>query len=180
MSETKTTSQSFKSTADKAVVYALFLAFAAVLIFFLTYAVVKGETLTVGFLFFTSLSIGPLAGAAIFFVDISELLISDSGLARRICGVVCMQIPWDDIERIREIFRTKARNGPQIVIQVIPDSRGDVVLRFRRKLVVFDQIESLDSLIETLNARIDQHSIRVEISSNGVWRQRSKLAATPA
>jgi hypothetical protein len=179
MSETKTTSQSFKSTADKAVICALFVTFAAVPIFFLTYAVVKGETLTVKFLFFFSLSIPVLAGAAIFFVDTSEVLISDSGLARRICGVVCMQIPWADIKRVREIFRTKARNGPQIVIQVIPDSRRDLMLRFRGKLVVSDQIESSDGLIDTLNARIDQHSIRVEISSNGVWRQRSKLAATP-
>jgi hypothetical protein len=169
----------FVSTADKALVYSFYGAFAAIPIFLLTYAVVKGETLTVGFLFFTSLSIAVLAGAAIFFVDTSELLVSDSGLARKICGVVCMQIPWADIKRIREIFRTKARNGPQIVIQVIPDSRRDVVLRVRRKIVMSDQIVAFDELVEVLNARIHQYSIRVEVNSNGIWTQRSKLTATP-
>jgi hypothetical protein len=179
MSEVHVTMRSFVSTADKALVYSFCGAFAAIPIFFLTYAVVKGEALTVGFLFFSSLSIVVLAGAAIFFVDTSELLISDSGLARRICGVVCMQIPWADIKRIREIFRTKARNGPQIVIQVIPDSRRDVVLRFRRKLVISDQIVAFDELVEVLNARIHQYSIRVEVNSNGIWTRRSNLTATP-
>jgi hypothetical protein len=179
MSEVQATTRSFVSTADKAMVYSFCGAFAVIPIFFLIYAVIRGETLTGGFLFFSFLPIGVLAIGAMFFVDTSELLISDTGLARRICGGVCMQIPWTDIKGIRETFRTKARNGPQIIIQVVPNFRRDVVLRFRRILVISDQIEAFDELVEILNARIHQYSIRVEVNSNGIWRQRSKLSATP-
>lgn len=167
------------STADKVMAYSLCGAFAVVPIFFLTYAVVRGETLTGGFLFFSSLPIIIVAGAAIFFVDTSELLINDTGLARRICGGVCMQTPWTEIKTIREIFRPKAQYGAQTIIQVVPNFRRDVVLRIRRKLVISDQIEAFEELLEILNGKIHQYSIRVEVNSNGIWKQGSKLTATP-
>jgi hypothetical protein len=179
MAETKTISQSFKSTADKAVMYFLLGAYAAIPLFLLVYVEFKGEKLTTGFLIFSVLPIGILAIGVTFFVDTSELLIGEFGLARRIYGGVCMPIPWTDIQSVREIFRKNVRNGPQVIIQVIPRFRRGILLRFRRMLVISDQIEGFDELIEILNARIAQHSIRVEISSNGVWRQHSKLVATP-
>jgi hypothetical protein len=179
MPETTAVPQSFKSTADKPVAYFFFAAFAAVPIFFLLYAVFKGETLTGGFLIFSSLPLGILAFGVIYFLDTSDLLVSETGLARRICGDVRMQIPWADIQSMREIFRTKVRNGPQVIIQVIPKFRRGMLIRYRRMFVISDQFESFDELVEILNDRIAQHSIRVEISSNGVWRQQSKLVATP-
>lgn len=179
MPETKTASQSFKSTADKAVIYSFFVAFAAVPIFFLIYSLSKGETPTIGFLIFSFLPVGVLAVGVTFFLDTSELLVDETGLARRIYGGACMQIPWTDIQNIRETFRTKVRNGPRVIIQVMPKCRSGMLLRFRRMLVISDQIEGFGELIEILNTRIAQHSIRVEISSNGAWRQHSKLVATP-
>ena len=179
MPETKIASQSFRSKADKAVVYFFISVFAVVPVFSLIYVLLKGETLTTGFLIYSFLPVGVLAIGVNFFLDTSELLVDETGLARRIYGGVVMQIPWTDIQRIRESFRTKARNGPQVIIQVTPKFRRGLLLRYRRMLVISDQIESFDELIEILNERISRHSIRVEISSNGVWRQQSKLVATP-
>jgi hypothetical protein len=179
MSEVWTRTRGFVSTADKTIAFLLCGVLAAIPFFFLICALVKREAVTGGYLAYSSMSVVILVFGAVFFVDTSELLVGDSGLARRIGGRVCMQIPWTGIKRVRETFRTKARNGPQIIIQIIPTVRTGIVLRFRRMLVVSDQIEGFDELIEILNARVDQYSIRVEICSNGIWRQNSKLVAAP-
>jgi hypothetical protein len=178
MPDTKIASQSFSSTADKPVVYFFLAAFAAIPYFFLIYAVYNGETLTTGFLIFSLLPIGILTIGVIFFLDTSDLLVDESGLARRICGNVRMHVHWTDIQDIRQIFRTNVRNGPQAIIQVTPKFRRGILLRLRRMLVISDKIEGFDELIEILNARIARYSIRVEIKSNGVWRQHSKLDNT--
>jgi hypothetical protein len=172
--------RSFLSTADKGLAYSLCGALAGIPVFFLIYAFVKGETEVTGLFISLFLSVAILAFGAMFFVDTSELHVSDIGLARRICGRVCMQIPWTGIKSIRETFRPKARNGPQIIIQITPIFRRGVVFHFRRMIVISDQIERFDELVEILNARINQYSIRVEINSNGVWTQRSKLEARQA
>src|ERR1700733_6504747 len=139
MPEAETKSQSFKSTADKAVMYFLLGAYAAIPLFLLVYVVFKGEKLTTGFLIFSVLPVGILAIGVTYFLDTSELLIGEFGLARWIYGGVCMRIPWTGIQSIREIFRTKARNGPQVIIQVIPKYRPGLLLRYRRMLVISDQ-----------------------------------------
>jgi hypothetical protein len=179
MSQVNATTRHFRSTADKTMAFSLCGVLAAIPLFFLIGALVKGEAVTRGYLAYSSLSVVFLVFGAIFFVDTSELLISDTGLARRICGVVCMQLPWADIKSIRETFRPKALNGPQIIIQILPNFRRDIVLRFRRILVVSDQIEGFNELVEILNARINQYSIRVEVNSNGIWGKRSKLTTAP-
>jgi hypothetical protein len=61
----------------------------------------------------------------------------------------------------------------------MPCQRRDLILRFRRKIVVTDEIVGFNELLEILNARIHQYSIRVEINSNGIWSERSRLATTP-
>ena len=171
--------KSFSSTADKTVAFSICGALAAIPFFSVILVLVKGEPVTGGFLLYLSLSLVFFVFGAFFFVDTSALLVGDIGLAREIGGRVCMQIPWTGIKRVREIFRPKARNGPQIIIQVIPTSRQGVVLRLRRALVFSDQFEGFNELIEIVNAKIEQHSIRVEVSANGSWRRRSKLTSTP-
>jgi hypothetical protein len=152
---------------------------AAIPIFFMIYAAVKGEIELSGYLIASILSVGFILFGAIFLVDTSDLLVDDTGLARRIMGGICTQIPWSGIKGIREMFRTNVRNGPQIIIQIMPCQRRDLILRFRRKIVVTDEIVGFNELLEILNARIHQYSIRVEINSNGIWSERSRLATTP-
>jgi hypothetical protein len=170
--------RSFVSTTDKTTAISICGVLAAIPCFSLILVLFKGEPVTGGFLVYSSLSLVFLVFGLFFYVDTSELLVADVGLARRIGDRICMQIAWNQIRCVRETFRPKARNGSQIIIQVIPKFRRSAMLRLRRILVISEQFENFNELIEIINAKIEQHSIRVEVSSNGQWAQRSKLRTT--
>jgi hypothetical protein len=169
--------QKFISTADKGMTFAIVGALLGVMLFFPILAVAKGERLSGGILVFPLLATGVLAFAAMYYVDTAQLLVDDMGLGREICGSVCMQIPWTGIKSIRQIFRPTVRNGPQIIIQVIPHFRRGMLLRLRRALVISEQFEQFDELLAIFNARISEYAIQVETNSNGLWRRCSELVA---
>ena len=116
---------------------------------------------------------------ATYFFDTSELLLDDTGIARRIFGRVCMPITWIGIKVIREQLLVNQRYGGEIRIDILPNTPSDFALRFRRTIKLSEQVENFDELVDILNQKIKQYSIRVEVCSKGFWRSRSELVATP-
>jgi hypothetical protein len=149
-------------------------------LFGVAYAASKGKIQWAGTITFLMFSLGYFYFCIMFFVDSSELMVDDAGLARRIFGRLCMQIPWTGIKVIREQFLLNQRYGGEIRIDVIPRKIHGIALRFRRTIKFSEQIESFDELVDILNARAEQYSIRVEIASKGIWKSRAKLLARVA
>lgn len=182
MPDMQASTRIFLSTANKLQFFFASLLMQTTLVFFLIYGAVKGQWDWAGLLTTLGMTVLVFAFSGMFWVDTSELLVDDTGLSRKIAGRVLMQVPWTGIKTIREKCRNVpgARDDwPQIIIQVIPGFRRGVVLRLRRMLVITDKVEGFDELIEILNARIQQYSIQVEISSGGMLRAGRKLLGTP-
>ena len=169
--------RSFACTEDRMIGFSLGAALAAIPFFSLIFVFIKGEEMSTGFLVYCSMFVVFVVFLAFFFIDTTDLLVNETGVARRIGGRVCMQVPWSQIQQVREILRPKVRNAPQIVIQVIPTVRRGALLRFRRMIVISEQFEHFNDLVEILNTKITQRSIQVEVNSNGIWSRRSRLEA---
>jgi hypothetical protein len=161
----------FPSTVDRGVAFFICGAIECVLLFFLTYAVAKGQlTLSVLIVFGALLSFFAVIHLMLL-IYTSELLVSESGIARKFLGRSCLRIPWDGIRCIRERFVSSPK-GSVTTLQIIPSSRSSWDIRFS------DRIERFDELVEILNVRIQRHSIRVEINSTGLWQRRPQLVKT--
>ena len=169
--------KSFLSTADKPVTFSILGAFVIVPGLFVLGAAMQGPLPWGGVATFLFFSVFFSIFLAMFIMDSSELLLDETGLSRKIYGRVCMQIPWIGIISIRETFQITKRGEHRIWIEVIPDKRADLALRLRRSIVTSDQIESFDDLIAMLNERVNQYSIRVDVRTKGIWKQRSQLLA---
>jgi len=172
---TAASTKTFRCTADQPVFYSICGALVAAPLLAIAYAATKGKMQWGGCMTFLIFSLGYFYFCVIFFVDSSTLLVDDAGLARRIFGRVCMQTPWPGIKVIREQFLRNQRYGGEIRIDIVPRQRHGVALRFRRTIKFSEQIESFDELVELINARAAQHSIRIEIASKGIWQSRSQL-----
>jgi hypothetical protein len=91
-----------------------------------------------------------------------------------------MRVTWRGIKVIRERFLVNQRYGGEIRIDILPNTPGDFALRFRKTIKFSEQVENFDELIDSLNQRIKQYSIRVEICSQGIWKSESALLARVA
>jgi hypothetical protein len=170
---------SFCSTADKSIFYTISGALAGIPAFVLIYAEIKGEMQLGGGLACSFLLLGYLVLGATYFLDTSELILDDMGIRRKIFGRMCMPITWRGIKVIREQFLMNQRVGGEIRIDILPNTPRDFSLRLRKTIKFSEQVEKFDELIDILNQRITQYSIPVEVCSNGIWRPRSELVATP-
>jgi hypothetical protein len=178
VSKMQLTSKSFLSTADKPLTFSVLGIFALLPLTFLLASAIQGPVswgVVVTWLFF---SVFFLIFMMVFFMDSSELLLDENGLARKISGRVCMQIPWTGIRSIRETFQLTRRGERRIWIHVIPKKRLGLALRLRRAIVTSDQIERFDELVAIVNERVAQYSIPVRVRTNGIWKQRPRLLAT--
>jgi len=167
---------SFRSTAARVMVFTIFGLLGGLPAFVLIYAGFNGEMQLGGFIAGSLLALNFVFFASMFFLDTSELILDDNGIARKILGRVCMPIPWRGIKVIREQFLVNQRRGGKIRIDILPAAASDFALRITIKFS--EQVEDFDQLIDILNRRIKQHSIRVEVLSNGLWKPRSELVAT--
>ena len=144
------------------------------------YAVSKGKLQLGGSIALLMCSLGYFYLCGMFFVDSAELIVDDEGLARRIFGRICMQTPWTGIKVIREQFLVNQRYGGEIRIDILPRRVHGIALRFRRTIKFSEQMENFDELIDLLNARAEQYSVRIEIAAKGIWSSRSKLVTRVA
>lgn len=174
-----TPTRTFRSTADKGMFYSICGALVVAPMLLVAHAASHGKMQLGGVVFFLTCSLGYFYFCVMFFVDSSELIIDDAGLARRILGRVCMQTSWTGIKVIRERFLINQRYGGEIRIDVLPKKIHGMTLCLRRTIKFSDQTESFDELIHILNQRIKEYSIRIEVCSKGIWRSRSELVATP-
>lgn len=172
------TAKTYRSTTDTLLAYVVLALWATFPFFVVVYATIKGQADITLFLVLAFIFVNALIFGVMLFLDNAGLVVSSDGLARRVFGRICMRIPWTGIQEIREQFLLKQRYGGKILIHIIPTARPDLALRLRRVIKISEQIKDFSELIDVLNGHISQHSIRVEIKSNGIWSRCAGLLAT--
>ena len=130
-------------------------------------------------LFFTVvfLFIGILGSFAV--LDMSDIVIDERGISRRLFGWKWQGLHWDGIQRIRAfVLRNMAnsvRSKPFRQIQVFPLAGVENDRILRGKMVFDEQCTDLARLLELLNSFAARHSIRIEVEADGTWQPTSRL-----
>lgn len=119
--------------------------------------------LTVGLLLFGVLGIMTLLG-------VSDIIIDNDGISRRLFGVEWQAVRWDCVQRIR-IFRIPnfARGGTFRAFKIYSfDSPSGTR---RPKTISFnEQSTDVDSLLRMINKFVAIHGIKVEVDDHGTTR----------
>ena len=127
---------------------------------------------TVVFLF-----IGILGSFAV--LSMSDVIIDERRISRRLIGWEWQALRWDSIQRIRAfVVRNMAnsvRSKPFRQIQVIPSAGVQTDRMLLGKMVFDEQCTDLARLLELLNSFAARHSIRIEVEADGTWQPTSRL-----
>jgi hypothetical protein len=166
----------FESFADNAKVYVGCALLGGFPLIVLICAAVQRQLMPLGCIMSLILAAFWLLVAGMQFADTTDLLTDETGLARTIRGSVIARTPWSGVKCIRESFRN-SKNGAKIVVRVVPMIKTGLFLRLRREIVFSHEVYGFEDLLDTLNGKIAQHGICVEIKSAGIWRRSASLVA---
>jgi hypothetical protein len=129
------------------------------------------------YLIFVFLLFGLLGSFAA--LQMSDILIDERGISRRLFGWKWQGLHWDSIQRIRAfVVRNMAnsvRSKPFRQIQVFPLTGVEADRILLGKMVFDEQCTDLARLLELLNSFAARHSIRIEVEADGTWQPTSRL-----
>ncbi len=117
--------------------------------------------------------------------SLADVVVSETGVSRRLWGLTLRGISWGNIKTIRvfkmyhRAYRRKVR-----VFHVLPVRPSGFRLSPSGK-ITFDEPEDLSDLIEHMNRRLAAHAIPVEVkvgaswSDPASWSTRNRIDPTP-